>query len=63
MFAHELRFIELLFLEMDLNFLMQVALRKIAFLPYGYLLDKYRWQIFRGEITNSNYNSEYWKMR
>lgn len=47
----------------DINYLMKKALIKIAFLPFGLLIDKYRWAIFRGEIDPKNYNSEWWRMR
>lgn len=49
--------------EESVNFLMKMALQKIAFLPFGYLIDKYRWNIFRGNITEDNYNQEWWRMR
>ena len=42
---------------------MRVALKKIAFLPYAYLIDKWRWEIFRGNINQSNYNQKWWEMR
>ena len=49
--------------ETDLNFLMSMALKKIAFIPFGYLIDQWRWGVFRGDITPENYNSEWWKLR
>ncbi|CAF0919446.1 unnamed protein product [Brachionus calyciflorus] len=49
--------------EQEINYLMLIALQKIAFLPYPYLIDKWRWNVFRGNINASNYNHEYWKMR
>jgi len=48
--------------ESSINFLMHLALKKIAFLPYGYLIDKWRWNVFRGVITRDNYNKYWWKM-
>ncbi|XP_060063192.1 angiotensin-converting enzyme-like [Ylistrum balloti] len=47
----------------DMNYLMKKALLKVAFLPFGLLIDKYRWAVFRGTIKPENYNSEWWKMR
>jgi peptidyl-dipeptidase A len=47
----------------ELNFLMETALAKIAFIPFGYLMDKYRWNIFRGVINESNYNEKWWEMK
>jgi peptidyl-dipeptidase A len=42
---------------------MDIALKKLAFLPFGYLMDKYRWQVFRGVINSTNYNEKWWEMR
>jgi hypothetical protein len=50
-------------LEQQINFLMEIALKKLSFLPFGYLMDKYRWQVFRGEINSTNYNEKWWEMR
>lgn len=36
---------------------------KIIFLPFAYVLDKYRWGIFRGTIAANEYNCKFWKMR
>ena len=50
-------------LESDINALMKMALRKIAFLPFGFMMDQWRWKVFSGAITPENYNSEWWKLR
>ncbi len=42
---------------------MKMALKKIAFLPFGYLMDKWRWNVFRGVINETNYNAKWWEMR
>lgn len=49
--------------ESKINQLYHVALEKIAFLPFSYTIDKYRWSIFRGEIKPDEYNCRFWKMR
>ena len=49
--------------ETTINFLPSVALEKIAFLPFGYLIDKYRWDIYDGTVDSSNYNAHWWKLR
>ncbi|XP_071493991.1 angiotensin-converting enzyme-like [Diadema antillarum] len=49
--------------EADLNFLMGVALYKIAFLPSGILFDQWRWSVFNGSTPESRYNSDWWKLR
>ena len=50
-------------LESDINALMKMALMKVAFLPYIFLIDQWRWKIFSGAITEENYNAEWWKLR
>lgn len=47
----------------DLGFLMQQALDKIAFLPFGLLVDKWRWQVFNGDVQPGDYNKAWWKLR
>ncbi|KAI8789456.1 Angiotensin-converting enzyme (ACE) [Biomphalaria glabrata] len=47
----------------DINYLMSMALEKIAFLPFGYLIDQWRWKVFRGDITPDKYNEEWWNLR
>ena len=47
----------------DLGLLMSQALDKIAFLPFGLLVDKWRWQVFSGETTPETYNQDWWNLR
>jgi len=47
----------------DLGLLMQKALEKIAFLPFGLLIDQWRWKVFSGEITPAQYNQAWWALR
>ncbi len=35
----------------DIGLLLRMALDKIAFLPFGLLVDQWRWKVFSGEIT------------
>uniref|UniRef100_A0A224XGM1 Angiotensin-converting enzyme n=1 Tax=Panstrongylus lignarius TaxID=156445 RepID=A0A224XGM1_9HEMI len=49
--------------EQVINFLLFTALDKLAFLPFGFLVDQYRWKIFKGDIISENYNCEWWKLR
>jgi peptidyl-dipeptidase A len=46
-----------------INEQMQMALQKIAFLPFGKLIDEWRWKVFSGEITPENYNKAWWELR
>jgi peptidyl-dipeptidase A len=47
----------------DLGLLMRDALDKIAFLPFGLLVDQWRWRVFAGEINPANYNAGWWELR
>jgi len=46
-----------------INRQMQQALDKIAFLPFGKLIDEWRWAVFSGEVSPENYNQAWWDMR
>jgi peptidyl-dipeptidase A len=46
-----------------LNRQMQQALDKIAFLPFGKLIDEWRWAVFSGEISADEYNKGWWDLR
>lgn len=47
----------------DIALLLQQAMDKIAFLPFGLVIDQYRWKVFSGEITAENANAEWWRLR
>lgn len=47
----------------DIGILLNQALTKIAFLPFGLLVDKWRWQVFNGEIKPEDYNKGWWALR
>lgn len=49
--------------DADVALLMQQAMDKIAFLPFGLLVDKWRWQVFDGTLSPSEYNSGWWALR
>ncbi|WP_395623497.1 M2 family metallopeptidase [Sphingomonas daechungensis] len=40
----------------DTGLLLRQAMDKVAFLPFGLLVDKWRWGVFNGSITPANYN-------
>jgi peptidyl-dipeptidase A len=42
---------------------MFVALDKISFLPWGLLVDKWRWEVFAGKVTPETYTSRWWELR
>jgi len=45
------------------NAQMKRALDKIAFLPFGKLIDQWRWKVFAGEIKPADYNKGWWQLR
>ena len=46
-----------------LNQQMKVALDKVAFLPFGLMVDKWRWEVFSGKTTKDRYNQRWWELR
>jgi peptidyl-dipeptidase A len=49
--------------EAVINRQMQQALDRIAFLPFGKLIDEWRWGVFSGEIAPEDYNKAWWDLR
>jgi len=49
--------------DKDIGLLLRQAMDKVAFLPFGLLIDRYRWGIFDGSIQPADYNKAWTKMR
>jgi len=49
--------------EADIPLQLRTALDKVAFLPFALALDKWRWQVFSGEIKPADYNKAWWDLR
>jgi len=49
--------------EGDTQYLLRNALDKIAFLPFGLLIDQWRWKVFSGEVSPADYNKAWWELR
>jgi peptidyl-dipeptidase A len=47
----------------DTGLLLRDALDKIAFLPFGLLVDRWRWGVFSGDIGADEYNQAWWDLR
>jgi len=47
----------------DIGLLLKRSLEKIAFLPFGLMIDQWRWKVFSGEVTPENYNWAWWELR
>jgi peptidyl-dipeptidase A len=46
-----------------INQQMKLALDKITFLPWGKLVDQWRWKVFSGELGPDQYNQGWWDLR
>jgi len=49
--------------EADIPYLLRMALEKIAFLPFGLMVDKWRWQVFGGQTPPARYNEDWWALK
>jgi len=42
---------------------MKQGLGKVGFLPFGYMIDQWRWSVYRGDTPPSDYNYKWWQLR
>jgi peptidyl-dipeptidase A len=49
--------------EADIPILLKQALDRVAFLPFGLLIDQWRWKVFSGEVKPQDYNKAWWDLR
>jgi peptidyl-dipeptidase A len=49
--------------SVDVALLMKRALKSVAFLPFGVLVDQWRWQVFAGQAGPDAYNELWWQLR
>jgi peptidyl-dipeptidase A len=49
--------------EGDISLLLRQAMDKVAFLPFGLLVDQWRWKVFSGETKPEAYNASWWALR
>jgi peptidyl-dipeptidase A len=47
----------------DIGLLLQQALEKLSFLPFGLVVDQWRWQVFNGSVPPDRYNAAWWELR
>jgi peptidyl-dipeptidase A len=47
----------------DIGLLLRTALNKVAFLPFGLVIDQWRWKVFSGEVPPEKYNEAWWELR
>lgn len=48
------------FVGIELRLLLEQALHKLTQIPFALALEKWRWGVFRGDITPENYNKAWW---
>ena len=49
--------------DADIPLLLKQALDKVAFLPFGIMIDQWRWRVFSGDIKPADYNKAWWDLR
>jgi peptidyl-dipeptidase A len=49
--------------EADIPLQLRTALDKVAFLPFALALDKWRWEVFSGQVKPADYNKAWWALR
>jgi peptidyl-dipeptidase A len=49
--------------QATINQQMKLALDKVAFLPFGKMIDEWRWKVFDGQVKPENYNAAWWQLR
>jgi peptidyl-dipeptidase A len=47
----------------DIARLLEQALERVAFLPFGLMVDQWRWRVFAGEVSPGEYNDLWWRMK
>ncbi|XP_031624027.1 angiotensin-converting enzyme-like isoform X2 [Contarinia nasturtii] len=50
-------------IENNINALYMEALQRVAFLPFGFLIDKWRWDVFSKKVSSDSWNSHWWTLR
>lgn len=51
------------FTETDINFLLKQALTIVGTMPFTYMLEKWRWMVFAGEIPKNQWMRKWWEMK
>lgn len=49
--------------EALINAQMRMALAKVSFLPFGLMIDRWRWGVFDGSIKPDDYNKAWWELK
>lgn len=49
--------------ESEMNQIIRLGLEKLVFLPFAFVMDKFRWEVFRGNVRPKDANCYFWKLR
>ncbi len=49
--------------EALINAQMRMALAKVSFMPFGLMIDRWRWGVFDGSIKPDHYNQAWWELK
>ncbi|VAW42715.1 Peptidyl-dipeptidase A precursor [hydrothermal vent metagenome] len=49
--------------DSDIGMLLKMALERVAFIPFGLMIDQWRWKVFNGEFPTDKYNQGWWQLR
>ncbi|WP_213602797.1 M2 family metallopeptidase [Pseudoxanthomonas japonensis] len=49
--------------EALINAQMRMALAKVSFMPFGLMIDRWRWGVFDGSIKPADYNKAWWELK
>ena len=48
--------------KQEIGPLLYTALQKIAFMPFAYKVDKWRWQVYGGQVKPADYDKAWWAL-
>ncbi|KAM4818332.1 LOW QUALITY PROTEIN: angiotensin-converting enzyme 2 [Thomomys bottae] len=49
--------------ETEINFLLKQALTIVGTMPFTFMLEKWRWMVFKGEIPKDQWMKKWWEMK
>jgi peptidyl-dipeptidase A len=62
-YLHQVKLLQTVPPSDDIALLLRRALDKIAFLPFGLMIDQWRWKVMDGSLSPDDYNKGWWELR
>jgi peptidyl-dipeptidase A len=62
-YLHQIGLLETIPKSDDVALLLHMAMDKIAFLPFGLMIDQWRWKVMDGSLKPTDYNRGWWELR